>query len=74
MGRHLVGQPARLEVVDQLVEGVVGDVAEEAPVDGQAGRGAAEGDALDLFEGELAVGGRAAGADAELASACSSSS
>src|SRR5437870_12929613 len=62
---HVAGEPAAAKVVDELVEGGGADVAEEAPVHGQARRPAAVGDALDLFEGELAVGGRRPGLDAQ---------
>ena len=53
------------QVVDQLVEGAGADVAEEAPVHRQARGAAAEGDALHLLEGELAVVGGAPGGHAQ---------
>ena len=65
VGRDLVGQPAGPQVVDELVEGAGADVAEEAPVHRQARGAAAEGDALDLLQGELTVGGGAPGGHAQ---------
>src|SRR5438477_13013877 len=64
VGRHVTRETAGAQVVDQLVEGTGADVAEEAPVHGQTRRPSAVGDALDLLEGELAVGGGRAGLDA----------
>src|SRR3954463_5557467 len=49
-----------------MIESLVADVAEEAPVHGQTWRLSAEGDALDLFERELPVRRRCARGDAEL--------
>src|SRR5437899_10067991 len=46
--RHVAGQPAGAKVVDELVERGGAHVAEEPPVDGEARRPAAVGDALDL--------------------------
>ena len=62
---HLVGATAGAEVVEQGVDVVVGDLVEVAVVHLQAGRLGAGRDALDVLEGEGAVGGGAAGLDAE---------
>ena len=53
-------QPAGAEVVDQLVELVVGDAVEVAVVHLEARRLGARRDALDVLEREQAVGGGAA--------------
>src|SRR5262245_13721562 len=62
---HVVGPLARPQVFEQLVHLVVGDPVEVAVVDLQARRLGAGRDALDVLERELAVGGRAAGMDAQ---------
>ena len=58
---HLVGAPAVAEVVDQGVGVVRGDLVEVAVVHLEARRLGAGRDALDVLEGEGAVGGGAAG-------------
>ena len=60
MRRDLVVEPAGAEVVDELVELVVGDAVPVAVVDLQARRLGAGRDALDVLEREQAVGGGAA--------------
>ena len=56
VGRDLVVEPPGAEVVDQLVEVVVGDLVEVAVVDLEARRLGAGREALDVLDGEHAVG------------------
>src|SRR5204862_6865113 len=66
VGWDLVGQTARRQLVDKVVEAVVADLAEEAPVHGQARGLATQGNALDFLDGEPSVGGGGTSLDAEL--------
>ena len=65
VARDLVGPLAGPQVVDEHVDLVVGDAVEVAVVHLEARRLGAGGDALDVFERELAVGRGVAGLDAE---------
>src|SRR3546814_19046195 len=62
---HLVGPPAVAQVVDEVVGRLGGDLVEVAVVHLEARGLGAGGYALDVFEGEGAVGGGAAGLPAE---------
>ncbi len=57
MRRHVPAQTTRSQVVDEDVEGLVGNVPEEPVIDGEAGCSPAVGDALDVLEAEHAIGG-----------------